>query len=959
MRLPGLSVCFLVIIFVLPDSVMSQEGQIELVEEMYDKAVAYKRKREFTQAWKLFHRCENLYKSQANWVGYFSCRRQHARFVRDVDRDPFAARVIQDSCIQAIQERMGPDHAELAEFYSDLAGTVMQFSRSSESLQYFQETLRIRTLVYGPESERVAVTHLNLAYMYRQEFQWQEALEQALLAKQLLENAGSLETSFYRQAFQAVSLAYKGLGKLSEALFYSQKLLELVRTAFPDQEARWVSYMLDLASLYRNMNRVREAAATYRNMIRLIENAGGQNSRTYAKVLYQQGNLLISLNNIHEGYPALVKANGLFEKLGNGKGVDYASSLFKLASYELAHGNNLKAKDYFKRSIAAMYSGQRDETSGELHDQWTIQNPTIYLRAQFELILLQRNESVHSVDPLVVLDSALHTLHGLVDLLDYVRLTIANEADRRSWLKNQSRLYELGVLIASDGVALKPESIHFKEEMFFFSDRSRSNLMQDQRLLHPAQLALRFPKEFTDELVNTKDRLAFCNSRLQREIASGETSTITELRFQRSSLLLKQDSLLSTIKSEYPALLSEGFLIRGVSLEQVQRSLSPKELLLEYFWGTDSVYLIAITAQTITTQSIGPVQHIDEVVSTYISLLKSPEMESANEQLLSNGKQLFDIILPQGERWKTFPNWILIPDGKLSYLPFDAIAIGQNENQIEYLLHHIATRTAPSASYLSLDQKHLPTTSASLAVFAPNFSQAGFQHSESFSRNQISRLHFNRQELISINQVAHGTPYADETASKAAFLENASSYQLLHLATHAFTNDEFPEQSGLIFHSDQNPLQYDTLTGTEIEGMPLTARLAVLSACQTGTGKLLRGEGILSLSRCFQIAGCPSVIMSLWTVDDEATKDLMSGFYELLDQDYSIEQALRLAKLQYLEEHDLIHPHFWASFSLIGKDQNINLSHKTFPPFWLLMAAFFLTIIAGAIMMRKRNITKK
>lgn len=944
----------------LPSCLFSQEVSIDSVESLYDLAIEFKRERDFKQAWALFHDCENLYKSQNDWEGYFSCRKQHARFVRDVDRDPFGARRIQDSCIKAIQLRFGPDHPELAEIYGDLAGTVMLFSRSREGLQYFLESLRIRALVFGPRSERVAVTHLNLAYLYRHEFQWQESLEQALLAKEMLEDAGSQQTSFYRQTLQAISLAYKGLGKLEQAIPYSEKVVELVKIAFPDREDKWVSYLLDLASIYRDGHLEGLAESTYRRIRRIIESAGGEDSRTYAKVLYQQGNFFLSRGNLAEGYPALVTATQLFQQRGNSKGADYAMGLSSLARHEQKEGNYAKARDYLNRSIAAMYWGTDDGTVNAQHDPWTIQNPTLYLSAQFDLIRLQQIESERSDNPVVVLDSALTTLHMLVDLLDYVRLTIANEADKKSWFQYQTRVYEQGIVIASQCIALQPESIRFKEEMFFFSDRSRANLMQDLRLLDPAHLSLRYPTPLWKELSSNKDQLAFCKTRLQKAVTSRDTATISNLRILRSRLLIKQDSLLLEVESNYPMILTAGFRSRKMSLKEVQQSLEPHQVLLEYFWGTDSLYLISITDREITTQSLGKTEKIGLLVKQYLALLTSPEMEQAGEPLVRVGKELFQTILPNGEAWKAYSSWILIPDGKLSYLPFDAIAIGQKENSIEYLLHHVSCRTIPSASYLHKASRRESSAKSPFVGFAPNFSQQDISLTEpSFARNKISRLYFNQQELVAINELTNGTVLLDSEATKSAYMMQAPSCRILHLATHALADDEFPDKSGLLFHSEQHPLAYEILSSEEIESLPLSAQLAVLSACLTGTGQLLRGEGILSLSRSFQIAGCPSVVMSLWTVDDAATRDLMKSFYEFLDQKHSIEQALRLAKLQYIESHDLNHPYFWASFSLIGEDQNIDLPQHSKSIFILLFIGMALVITACVLVVKRGMISKK
>ena len=116
----------------------------------------------------------------------------------------------------------------------------------------------------------------------------------------------------------------------------------------------------------------------------------------------------------------------------------------------------------------------------------------------------------------------------------------------------------------------------------------------------------------------------------------------------------------------------------------------------------------------------------------------------------------------------------------------------------------------------------------------------------------------------------------------------------------------------------------------EIYNLPLQARLAVLSACETGVGELVKGEGVMSLARAFHYAGCPSVVTSLWKVDDEATAQLMQYFYENLANGKTKSTALREAKLSYLKNapESKKHPLYWAGFVLIGDDSEIILQES-------------------------------
>ena len=139
----------------------------------------------------------------------------------------------------------------------------------------------------------------------------------------------------------------------------------------------------------------------------------------------------------------------------------------------------------------------------------------------------------------------------------------------------------------------------------------------------------------------------------------------------------------------------------------------------------------------------------------------------------------------------------------------------------------------------------------------------------------------NRKEVKSITGLLGGEAFLHDQATKSAFKQFAGNSQIIHLATHAELDDKDPLHSTFVFAPNQsNTEEYEKLFVYELFHTELNAELAVLSACNTGSGKIIKGEGIISLARGFANAGCPSVVMSLWPVSDGATESLMNSFYE-------------------------------------------------------------------------------
>jgi hypothetical protein len=205
-------------------------------------------------------------------------------------------------------------------------------------------------------------------------------------------------------------------------------------------------------------------------------------------------------------------------------------------------------------------------------------------------------------------------------------------------------------------------------------------------------------------------------------------------------------------------------------------------------------------------------------------------------------------------------------------------------------------------------------------------------HRRFASRPKASEL-TNRAEAARVAQAIAGSrAYVGRQATERAFKSEGGDYRVLHFATHFLSDDRQPLYSRIVLSQQDEDEEDGYLQTYEIFNTHLNADLVVLSACNTGLGKLSKGEGLVGISRAFLYPGVPSLVVSLWSVDDEATSELMESFYHYVRSGMNKRQALRRAKLDYLEAatdrgRD---PFFWAPFILVGDGSLIRLSA---PPF--------------------------
>ena len=213
-----------------------------------------------------------------------------------------------------------------------------------------------------------------------------------------------------------------------------------------------------------------------------------------------------------------------------------------------------------------------------------------------------------------------------------------------------------------------------------------------------------------------------------------------------------------------------------------------------------------------------------------------------------------------------------------------------------------------------------------------------------------------RKEIKAIANIIDGQYYYGSEAIEANFKKNASRYNILHLALHGEVDNEHPENSKLYFTKNKDSIEDNLLYSHELFALDIPAELTVLSACNTGIGKIAKGEGIMSLGTAFQYAGTKSLLLSSWEVSDQTTPTLMKYFYTNLKEGMNKAKALQQAKLQYLNAADInrTHPFYWGGFYLVGDHAPISFSPNSYL-YWILGFSVLAVILLSLFWYRKKS----
>lgn len=419
-------------------------------------------------------------------------------------------------------------------------------------------------------------------------------------------------------------------------------------------------------------------------------------------------------------------------------------------------------------------------------------------------------------------------------------------------------------------------------------------------------------------------------------------SSLTRLREQHRRVvqeLRKQNPHFDQIKE--PA---------SYSLQQIQEQVidDDQTTLLEYFLGKNASYVWVVTRKDIKVFELKKSDEITSAVRVVYELLRTGPKSDTAKSLTEATAQLAQMVLGPLANELNGRRLIVVADGALNYIPFQLLPGMSNSRP---LVENYEIVNAPSASILGQlrheKQQRQPRTKILAAfgdpVFPENYAQFKRSGTAVASANgpasrdievqgdtldpaKIQSLFYSKFELNDLNEIAGSSSLINRgfDASRAVFEKtDFSKYAILHIATHAVLDTKVPEKSGFylsMVDPANQPQPEGFITMQDIYGLQVPVDLVVLSACRTGLGKEVSGEGLIGLTRGFMHAGASSVVSSLWKVDDEATATLMKSFYaNMLQKGMRPAEALRAAQNTLRQNPHWQAPHFWAGFTLQGE----------------------------------------
>lgn len=434
------------------------------------------------------------------------------------------------------------------------------------------------------------------------------------------------------------------------------------------------------------------------------------------------------------------------------------------------------------------------------------------------------------------------------------------------------------------------------------------------------------------ELKLLKEQEFITNLLIKENLETNQASKINSLSKKLSVISLQLKSLNSKIEKKYPQLNSSPSLI------SFQKKLDKnKAVLVEYFYGANTIYQFIISNHTITANAIELKEDTKQNITNFIHLFDDASVINNNISNYTN--QAFNLYkLLKFDTFSNYNNVIIIPDGLLNFIPFEALLVAKTNTSTFSKMPFVVKNQniAYNSSALFYLNKDHTNENKNVLGFFPVF------------ENTNQMLTYSINEANAINDEMPSKMFMNADASKNNFIKNASHYGILHLSTHASSGNALTP-SNISFYDDSMFLN-------ELYSLNLSPNLVVLSACETGIGKLYKGEGAMSMARGFQYAGAENLIFSLWQINDLSTSQIMQSFYKNYNKHQSAFLANHNSKLEYLKNEEINNvkksPYYWSAFVFYG---TLEPAKPDYTIFYIIFGAFIAIIVLLLILKYKKH----
>ena len=870
-------------------------------------------------------------------------------------------------------------NSQLYAYYLGLQGKNYFYAGKHElSENYYLKQINLLKKIAKNDGLDYAEAMNNLGVLYAELRRFEEAEPLYILSKDIRKSKLGEQNAAYGQSLNNLAVLYKNLKRYNEA---ESLYLENLKIQKKLSERSYALSLNNLAIYYSVTAQEKKALPLLLEAADIRRRILGEEHPDYARIMHNLGEAYSFFKDYKSSEKHFLKAIEIRERLFEPQHPDLLESYSSLAFTYLYSGDSSNMWKYIQKSFEN--NGFKANFPSTFDDKFRSKmEKTEFLNLSRAISCLSPVYKYYSLqilsDPnnIELKKEALNICKTVLFLEDKYRLSFAAENDK---LRSASELIRWNKHTMALSFDLAKQQSSALNDVFLVAERNKSIILLNTL---KAQKARSFG-DLPDSLIQKENSLQKELSQIEKQlIETKDEAKKTALLEKKNNLRTASQTFTKVLEEKYPKYYKLKYAASNSELSKLQQRLPENSLMIEYYFADSLLYIFSLSKTEIKVlrEEINPellkkqIQRLRRCLSDYDYIKNQPkasEIEYKESASWFYEKLLSKTLIAN----KKTNNLIIIPDAELGHLPFEVFLTEKTTlsdyAKMPYLLNRYKISYNYSAALWLENQSHTKKKNN-----AKVFAAASLYSSKSDSlrapvnretnllkiRKQFQDLPMARAEVTALEKLFKGKFLVGTAASEAEFKKNASEYAVIHLAMHGLLNTQYPILSSLAFTENSDSVEDNFLQAYEISNMNLNAQMVVLSACETGYGRFQQGEGVMSLARSFMYAGVPSLVVSLWQVNDVSTAKIMQLFYKNLASGMDKAEALRQAKISYFKDNKevtglMAHPVFWAAFVQLGDSCPIKLEQKLAYStiIWISIGIAAALILSVFIFLRKRR----
>lgn len=782
----------------------------------------------------------------------------------------------------------GAPRATLAVTYLNLGTAYWSKSDYDEALSFYEKALPLQMAALGESHPKTGLVHFNLSTLHLMKEDYDAGIASAERAlKIFLPVFGELHPLVV-QTYNALGAALTGKGESDRALGVLAKALALQLSLSGERDRNSAVIYASLADAYRAKGDLTRAIRHHRQALAVDLSIYGDRHPDVAEDFANIGQVLLETGDEDQALRSFARAIAANDPQRAGPDLDLDPSL-----------DTAFSEEYLLRALkgAARARARRGAERNRPGD--VAQAARVYEHASR---LIERMRAGHRAE-----GSKLRVAASATETYDEA---IRTELELRRLTGDERHL----------------------EAAFRYAEKSKAGVLRDALNEAEARAFAGIPAALLEQERSLRFDLAAADNRLgEAQLETRvEEARLQALRERQFALKRQYEALRLRLEKEYPDYYDLKYRFETVGPAEIrERGLDAKTVLVEYFLGKEQVFIFTVTPDGLNVTGVSRDGSLEAEIADLRQAILARDVVSHAR----SAHRLYRMLVAPIEGRLAGKDLIIVPDGPLSTLPFEALIASEASSRAGEELHYVLRDHAVSYAYSATvllrglrHEKEIPPDE--LVAFAPLFAET------SVSADAPRPLPASRKEVADIRGLfrkraglfggwltGRSRVYLGRDATEGRVRSpELERYRYVHLATHGIVDERHPRRSRLLLTPEAGSGEDGVLHLGEIYTLRLNADLVVLSACDTGGGRIARGEGIIGLTRGFLYAGAESLLVSLWPVSDDAAAELVVDFYAEMLGGTPKARALREAKLRTMGRNpEFAQPYYWASLVLVGE----------------------------------------